>query len=912
MGSDRVLAFQSTFKPTQLSSKLMSPTLQVLPPRRFRSLPGALAATLSAVFPIGLEGASEVYSTEVLADFPVVYLQFDEDAGSTASESAGHASGPFDATYTGAVTLGAPSFHPNLGTAVDLEGGHIDVPVVGPLTDSTIEVWLQLDALAAGCCTSIASAGDWATDALHWNLKSDFAGEHAVNNQPFVNTAPNTFVADGTTWYHLVVTHGGGVTTWYINGVEVSDNGDHTGGIVYGNSNFQIGAWNGGRLLDGRVDEFAIYDTVLSAERVKAHYDAATAVGGEDPDGDGLPSEWESAHGLDPDDDGTTGESEPGAKDGPNGAGGDPDGDELSNSEEYLRGTDPQDSDSDGDGLLDGEELKTYRTNPLEKDSDGDGLEDGAEVNTHGTNPARADSDGDGLDDGMEVSTHGTSPTEADSDLDGFSDGLEINTLMSDPLDPADPAVGGGGASLYAEAVRADAPLVYYRFEETSGLVATDSSASGKHGTYTGSVNLGVPSVHPNLGSAADLAGGYIEIPNAGTLPESTVEVWIQVDALAAGCCTSIASSGSWSTNALHWNLKSDFAFEHAINSQGNVNTAAGSFVTDGETWYHLVVTNGGGTTTWYVNGMMMESVGNHPGPETVFGNSNFQIGAWNGDRLLDGRVDEFAIYDRILTAEQVLAHYAAATSDPPAAFPLRVSHDGEAGMIRIEWDSKDGLRYNLRSESDPGPADPAEWPVFSGFGQLPATPPTNVVSFPMPAEPTRLFVVEAVLAPPSVIFSDDFEGGQGGWTTGSEGLAGTSWELGMPSNIGPAATPSPERCFGTNLAGEYDFDANVWLRSPVIDLTNAASATLHYAQFHDIETDWDVGTVRVLDADDGSELAVLAAMVDGTTLDWESVSHSLPLSALGGMVRFEFRFTSDDVGNFAGWYLDDVEVTIP
>jgi hypothetical protein len=62
-----------------------------------------------------------------------------------------------------------------------------------------------------------------------------------------------------------------------------------------------------------------------------------------DWEGDGIPDDWEIAHGLDPtvDDSGL-----------------DPDFDGLTNLEEYQRGFDPLNPDSDGDGILDGEEGK--------------------------------------------------------------------------------------------------------------------------------------------------------------------------------------------------------------------------------------------------------------------------------------------------------------------------------------------------------------------------------------------------------------------------------------------------------------------------------------------------------------------------------------------------------------------------
>lgn len=58
----------------------------------------------------------------------------------------------------------------------------------------------------------------------------------------------------------------------------------------------------------------------------------------------------------------------------------DTDNDGLTDDEEMAQGTDPNNADSDADGLLDGEEVKTYGTDPLNKDTDGDGYMDGQEV----------------------------------------------------------------------------------------------------------------------------------------------------------------------------------------------------------------------------------------------------------------------------------------------------------------------------------------------------------------------------------------------------------------------------------------------------------------------------------------------------------------------------------------------------
>jgi hypothetical protein len=88
--------------------------------------------------------------------------------------------------------------------------------------------------------------------------------------------------------------------------------------------------------------------------------------------------------------------------------------------------------DDDNDGLI-GERELVVGSDPFNEDSDGDGLLDGEEVNTYGTNPLLLDTDNDGLMDRAEVDQHNTDPTLADTDLDGASDGEEIAT-GTDPL----------------------------------------------------------------------------------------------------------------------------------------------------------------------------------------------------------------------------------------------------------------------------------------------------------------------------------------------------------------------------------------------------------------------------------------------------------------------------------------------
>jgi Tol biopolymer transport system component len=112
----------------------------------------------------------------------------------------------------------------------------------------------------------------------------------------------------------------------------------------------------------------------------------------------------------------------------------DSDGDGLTNEREAVLGTDPLLADTDGDRLLDREEVETHLTNPLDIDTDDDGLQDGDEVQTHQTDPRNPDMDGDGLSEGDEIA-RGTDPRNPDTDGDGLRDGDEIR-LETDPRNP--------------------------------------------------------------------------------------------------------------------------------------------------------------------------------------------------------------------------------------------------------------------------------------------------------------------------------------------------------------------------------------------------------------------------------------------------------------------------------------------
>ncbi len=112
----------------------------------------------------------------------------------------------------------------------------------------------------------------------------------------------------------------------------------------------------------------------------------------------------------------------------------DTDGDGLIDSDEInLLGTDITSTDTDNDGLSDKEEVTIYQSSPLIADTDGDGISDLDEVILYNSDPTLTDSDGDGFTDLEEVMITNTDPSLIDSDYDGFTDQQEITQTNTNP-----------------------------------------------------------------------------------------------------------------------------------------------------------------------------------------------------------------------------------------------------------------------------------------------------------------------------------------------------------------------------------------------------------------------------------------------------------------------------------------------
>ena len=200
------------------------------------------------------------------------HLKFDETGGTTALDSTGNG-------WTGTLVNGALRTTGISGNAVDLDGtnDHVRLPtgVVNGLTNITIAAWVRLDSVVNwtrifdfGSSTSVnmfLTPRSGITNLPAFAITtSGNGGEQRINSS--VAISPNV-------WTHVAVTLGGGTGVLYINGVEVGRNNamSLTPNSLGATTQNYIGkSQYADPYLNGRVDDFRIYDDALSAAEVAA------------------------------------------------------------------------------------------------------------------------------------------------------------------------------------------------------------------------------------------------------------------------------------------------------------------------------------------------------------------------------------------------------------------------------------------------------------------------------------------------------------------------------------------------------------------------------------------------------------------------------------------------------------------
>lgn len=234
--------------------------------------------TLGMKWATGSSGAS--YDSTVLADSPIGYWKLNDASGTTAVDSSGNGN---NGTYAGGFTLLGANGPGNLSGGVVLSGtnGIITVPAnalfnVG--TTWSVEGWGALSASAGStfpCLLAEKYTGGSNPVNFELGLNLNGASPGCYTGGYYTGSATMAVVgplAATTELYHAVVTYDGTNLRIYVNGFLW--NTLAASGHVASNDGLVIGAGNTGaaNFWPGLISSIALYNTTLTAARIKAHY----------------------------------------------------------------------------------------------------------------------------------------------------------------------------------------------------------------------------------------------------------------------------------------------------------------------------------------------------------------------------------------------------------------------------------------------------------------------------------------------------------------------------------------------------------------------------------------------------------------------------------------------------------------
>lgn len=224
----------------------------------------------------------------------------------------------------------------------------------------------------------------------------------------------------------------------------------------------------------------------------------------------------------------------------------------------------------------------------------------------------------------------------------------------------------------YPKAVLASKPLAYWRCSEFDGPNAVDTSGNGRHGAYEGGVAFYLEGPVPegitrqsNINRAPQLAGGCMKGVFKDIGQSYTVEMWfcnyLPVDARAVTgylfACR--GANGSDYIGICGTENAGGKLFFGGSKSDEVLSGKAGIPI---KTWSHIAVVRDGRKVSIYLNGQSAPEISGESPVDLSSGAVEIFIGS-RGDAVatFEGRVDEIAVFNRALSAEEIAGHYRAA-----------------------------------------------------------------------------------------------------------------------------------------------------------------------------------------------------------------------------------------------------------
>ena len=235
--------------------------------------------------------------------------------------------------------------------------------------------------------------------------------------------------------------------------------------------------------------------------------------------------------------------------------------------------------------------------------------------------------------------------------------------------------------------------LLYYSFDDAANLGA-DKSGNNHNGIVEG--NLTGSAGMENGAAKFDGTSAALRVEGTGIteLKLFTISAWVKLGDAEREDLVSFVSGHNWSDiGAMHCCFRNDGTFAVDVDYMWNAwlssNTTAKD-VEDGKWTLITVVFDAEEGWVWtYFNGGLVNEVG-FVGGEKGVNFDNFTIGAWSNNgalgRFFNGEMDEFKLYGKAMSAEEVKAlagdHYeapATESSEPAASTDTPVTDPADS-----------------------------------------------------------------------------------------------------------------------------------------------------------------------------------------------------------------------------------------
>jgi len=198
---------------------------------------------------------------------------------------------------------------------------------------------------------------------------------------------------------------------------------------------------------------------------------------------------------------------------------------------------------------------------------------------------------------------------------------------------------------------------VLLHFDEAEGRMAYDDSPYGNNGEIWGA--SWVPGLS-GYGLAFDGTDDLVRVEGTGLdgLENMTCEFWIKTVDRGAGL---ISGANPETPNEYLISLRNAKIISYM---KGGSVIGSGKKRLDDDSWHHIAVTREGSVVKTYVDGLVDKEVKNASPDPLVISPTGLYLGGRQqiiGGRFkswFEGIIDELAIYDRVLSHEEILDHY--------------------------------------------------------------------------------------------------------------------------------------------------------------------------------------------------------------------------------------------------------------